>query len=124
MSLGYARCVMVSCFSQILVWRIGTSESRNNAARHFIWMATLTYFVGATAAQRLGDAHEYGEKAKCRPGRRCDTDIDQYNNRKARIFVSSSWNRSQMTYWNNRGLLIQYLHKIGNWLYDQNHLAR
>ncbi|MEU0431692.1 DNRLRE domain-containing protein [Streptomyces sp. NPDC006290] len=119
MSLGYSNCVFVMYLSGILSWNITTNKGRRNAVRHFIWQASLTYFFGARAAKRLGDAHEWGEK--CTP-RHCDTGRDQYNNRVARVFESSSWNRSQTRYWLNRGQLFQYLYNIGNWLYRNRYL--
>ncbi|MEU2618112.1 DNRLRE domain-containing protein [Streptomyces sp. NPDC007157] len=119
MSLGYSNCVFVTYLSGILSLNIKTNKGRRNAVRHFIWQATLTYFFGATAAKRIGDAHEYGEK--CTP-RHCDTGRDQHNNRVARIFESSSWNRSQTRYWLNRGLLLQYLYNVGNYLYHYGYL--
>ncbi|MFE2279388.1 RHS repeat-associated core domain-containing protein [Streptomyces sp. NPDC059454] len=116
-SLGYSGCVFASYLSGILLWNIGTSKSRNNAVRHFIWQAALTFYFGAAAAKRLGDAHEYGDRSR-------DSRKDQYNNRQARAFVGSSWNRRQMVYYNNRGRLLQYLYSVGNWLYNRGYLAR
>jgi len=102
-----------------LSWNITGNRGRRYAARHFIWQATLTYFFGAKAAKRIGDAHEWGEK--CTP-RHCDTGRDQHNNQVARIFESSSWNHRQTRYWLNRGLLFQYLYNVGNWLYFHGYL--
>ncbi|MFD3499115.1 RHS repeat-associated core domain-containing protein [Streptomyces sp. NPDC058678] len=116
-SLGYSGCVFASYLSGILLWNIGTSKSRNNAVRHFIWQAALTFFFGAAAAKRLGDAHEYGDHSR-------DSRKDQYNNRQARAFVGSSWNRRQMVYYNSHGRLLQYLYTVGNWLYNRGYLAR
>ncbi|MDW8807645.1 sugar-binding protein [Streptomyces scabiei] len=116
-SLGYSGCVFASYLSGILLWNIGTSKSRNNAVRHFIWQAALTFFFGAAAAKRLGDAHEYGDHSR-------DSRKDQYNNRQARAFVGSSWNRRQMVYYNTHGRLLQYLYTVGNWLYNRGFLAR
>ncbi|MET7733708.1 hypothetical protein ABZT02_20385 [Streptomyces sp. NPDC005402] len=42
--------------------------------------------------------------------------MDQHNNRVARIFESSSYNRGQTRYWLNRGLLFQYLYQVGSCL--------
>lgn len=77
--------------------------------------------LGARAAKRLGDAHEWGDK--CR-GTRCDTYKDQYNNRQARIFASSSYNRYWMRYYNKRGYLLQYLYRVADWLYWNRYLKR
>ncbi len=46
------------------------SGAKNNAIRHFMWLANLTFHFGARAAKRLEDAHERGETGR-------DTQIDQ-----------------------------------------------
>lgn len=57
----------------------------NNAARHGVWMARLTFKHGAQAAIAIGDAHERGSPNQL------DTFIDQHNNGVARrIGVSVS----------------------------------
>lgn len=55
----------------------------NNAARHGVWMARLTFKHGAASAQEVGDAHERGSPDLL------DTFIDQHNNRVARGIGSS-----------------------------------
>lgn len=55
----------------------------NNAIRHFMWQASLTFSFGARAAKRLGDAHEWGESGP-------DTRIDQHNNSVARSYLCTS----------------------------------
>ncbi|MFF9392607.1 hypothetical protein [Streptomyces griseoluteus] len=64
---------------------------------------------------RIGNAHEWGER--CPRHGRCDTRVDQHNNRVVRIFESSSCNRRQTRYWLNRGLLLQYLYQVGSYLF-------
>ncbi|MFJ3757727.1 DNRLRE domain-containing protein [Streptomyces sp. NPDC090080] len=120
MSLGYSNCVFVMYLSGILSWNITGNHGRRNAVRHFIWQASLTYFFGWNAAERIGNAHEWGER--CPRRGRCDTVVDQHNNRVARLFESSSWNRGQTRYWLNRGLLFQYLYTIGSYLYRYGYL--
>ncbi|WP_143674228.1 MULTISPECIES: hypothetical protein [Streptomyces] len=83
----------------------------------FIWQAALTYFFGRRAAKRLGDAHEYGQTSR-------DSRKDQYNNRVARNFVGSSYNRYWMNYYNSRGYLFQYLYSAGSWLYSHGYLKK
>ncbi|MFI9152309.1 DNRLRE domain-containing protein [Streptomyces sp. NPDC053367] len=116
-SLGAGGCAFATMLSGVLLWKLPGSKSRNNALRHFIWMAALTYFFGWRAAKRLGDAHEYGQTSR-------DSRKDQYNNRVARNFVASSYNRSWMRYYANRGYLFQYLYRAGSWLYSNGYLAR
>jgi hypothetical protein len=48
--------------------------------------------------------------------------VDQHNNRTARIFESSSYNRRQTRYWLNRGQLLQYLFSVGSYLYRYGYL--
>ncbi|MGY6027059.1 DNRLRE domain-containing protein [Streptomyces spinosirectus] len=120
MSLGYSNCMFVIYLSGILSLNIKGNHGRRNAIRHFIWQASLTYFFGAAAAKRIGNAHEWGEK--CPRHGRCDTKVDQHNNRVARIFESSSYNRRQTRYWLNRGLLLQYLYSVGSYLYRYGYL--
>jgi len=48
--------------------------------------------------------------------------VDQHNNRAARIFESSRWNRNATRYWLNRGLLFQYLYAVGDTLYRYGYL--
>ncbi|MFD5589649.1 DNRLRE domain-containing protein [Streptomyces sp. NPDC127063] len=120
MSLGYSNCVFVMYLSGILSLHIKGNHGRRNAIRHFIWQASLTYFFGAKAAKRIGDAHEWGER--CPRHGRCDTKVDQHNNHVARVFESSSYNRRQTRYWVNRGLLLQYLYQVGAYLYRYGYL--
>ncbi|WP_280880315.1 RHS repeat-associated core domain-containing protein [Streptomyces pseudovenezuelae] len=119
-SLGYSNCLFVMYLSGILSWNIKGNHGRRNAIRHFIWQASLTYFFGWNAAERIGNAHEWGEK--CPRHGRCDTKVDQHNNRVARIFESSSWNRRTTRYWLNRGLLFQYLYQVGSYLFRYGYL--
>ncbi|WP_146228929.1 hypothetical protein [Streptomyces sp. NWU339] len=93
---------------------------RNNAIRHFLWQASLTFLYGARAAKRLGDAHEWGEE--CPRRGRCDTRTDQFNSRQARAFASSSWNRREMTRFHGRGQLLGHLYNVGDWLYRRGYL--
>jgi RHS repeat-associated protein len=120
MSLGYSNCVFVMYLSGILSWNIKGNHGRRNAVRHFIWQASLTYFFGAAAAKKIGNAHEWGER--CPRHGRCDTKVDQHNNRVARIFESNSYNRRQTRYWLNRGLLFQYLYQVGSYLFRYGYL--
>ncbi|NEB90593.1 DNRLRE domain-containing protein [Streptomyces bauhiniae] len=120
MSLGYSNCVFVMYLSGVLSWNIKGNRGRRNAVRHFIWQASLTYFFGWNAAERIGNAHEWGER--CPRHGRCDTRVDQHNNRVARIFESSSYNRRQTRYWLNRGLLLQYLYQVGSYLFRYGYL--
>ncbi|MHA6757463.1 RHS repeat domain-containing protein [Streptacidiphilus sp. PAMC 29251] len=115
-SVGYSGCVLVMALSAILSWNIVGNHGRNNALRHFIWQATLTYVLGAAAAKRLGDAHEVGEHCRGARNRSCDTVRDQHNNSVARTFVHSSWNRSQMYKYRNN--LWWYLATVGNYLFN------
>jgi len=119
-SVGYTNCLFVMALSGILSMNIKGNHGRRNAVRHFIWQASLTFFFGAAAAKRIGDAHEWGEK--CPRHGRCDTKVDQHNNRVARTFESSSWNRKQTRYWHDREQLIQYLYAVGNYLYRYGYL--
>ncbi|WP_416069504.1 RHS repeat domain-containing protein [Streptomyces sp. FL07-04A] len=66
-SLGSGGCAFATLLSGVLLWRLPGSKSRNNALRHFIWQAALTYFFGWRAAKRLGDAHEYGQTSRDSP---------------------------------------------------------
>ncbi|MER5309236.1 DNRLRE domain-containing protein [Streptomyces sp. NPDC002773] len=119
-SLGYYGCVLASTISVMALQMTGRG-ARNNAIRHFIWQASLTFFFGARAAKRLGDAHEWGETCK-RWDRSCDTYKDQHNNRQARTFASSWWNSHEMARFNRRGQLLGYLYAAGDWLYRNKYL--
>ncbi|WP_420717809.1 DNRLRE domain-containing protein [Streptomyces sp. XY152] len=119
MSLGYRNCVVASTISGMALRMTGRGR-RNNAIRHFMWQASLTFLYGARAAKRLGDAHEWGEK--CPRRGRCDTRTDQFNNRQARAFASSSWNRREMARFHRRGQLLGYLYAVGDWLYRRGYL--
>ncbi|GGX82505.1 RHS repeat protein [Streptomyces fructofermentans] len=116
-SLGHGGCAFAISLSGILLWKLPGSKSRNNALRHFIWQAALTYFFGWRAAKRLGDAHEYGQTSK-------DSRKDQRNNAVARAFATHSYYRYWMRYYANRGYLFQYLYAAGSWYYSHGYLAR
>ncbi|MFC7931815.1 hypothetical protein [Streptomyces cinereoruber] len=82
----------------------------NNAIRQFMWQTSLTFFFGARAAKRLGDAHEWGESCT-------DTKIDQHNNSVARSFAVRNWwsmlrwYYSGSFWWNLRHYALVYINK-------------
>lgn len=61
MTLGWRGCAWASAISGALLATFGKGRV-NNAIRHFMWQTSLTFFFGARAAKRLGDAHEWGRK--------------------------------------------------------------
>ncbi|MFD8886804.1 DNRLRE domain-containing protein [Streptomyces erythrochromogenes] len=82
-SLGWRGCALASAISGMLLATFRKGRV-NNAIRHFMWQTSLTFFFGARAAKRLGDAHEWGESGD-------DTKIDQHNNSVARSFAVRNW---------------------------------
>jgi len=54
--------------------RLGKNERQVNALRHCIWQALLTFQNGATTAEQVGNAHEWGVKDVA------DSNTDQFNN--------------------------------------------
>ncbi|WP_432215530.1 DUF6973 domain-containing protein [Streptomyces subrutilus] len=89
MSLGWRGCALASAISGMLLATFRKGRT-NNAIRHFMWQSSLTFFFGARAAKRLGDAHEWGQSGD-------DTKIDQHNNSVARYFATKY--RWAMTAW-------------------------
>ncbi|MFE9468944.1 RHS repeat-associated core domain-containing protein [Streptomyces virginiae] len=83
MSLGWRGCALASAISGMLLATF-RSGAKNSAIRHFMWQASLTFYFGARAAKRLGDAHEWGQTGR-------DTQIDQHNNSVARSFAVRNW---------------------------------
>lgn len=83
-TLGWRGCALASAISGALLATFRKGRE-NNAIRHFMWQASLTFYFGARAAKRLGDPHEWGQTG-------LDTEIDQHNNRVARSFaVRNFW---------------------------------
>ncbi len=69
----------------ITYWALGEAKKRysngakQNAYRHCIWQAMLTWAVGSTLAKALGNAHE--KNAGSSKAAKRDSKADQYNNK-------------------------------------------
>ncbi|MFD7260129.1 DNRLRE domain-containing protein [Streptomyces sp. NPDC059874] len=111
-SLGFNACRKATAISYIAASMTGHGK-RNNAIRHFIWQAALTFLLGRHAAITLGNAHEWGE------GGREDSRIDQRNNNRARNFATSGRGRRNMVRaWNSRSGLYAFLYKTASYRYS------
>ncbi|MFF7545980.1 DNRLRE domain-containing protein [Streptomyces canus] len=72
----------------ITYWALGEAKKRysngakQNAYRHCIWQAMLTWAVGSTLAKALGNAHEKNAGSSAAAKR--DSKADQYNNKVGR----------------------------------------
>ncbi|MEU9236117.1 DNRLRE domain-containing protein [Streptomyces subrutilus] len=119
-TLGWRGCAHATAISGFLLAILPGSKPFNNAVRHFMWQASLTFFYGARAAKRLGDAHEWGETCT---RSKCDTGKDQHNNWIARRFASNWWNSYVMWLWYIRGTLFINLYYVGRYYYNKGWLA-
>ncbi|WP_408059390.1 RHS repeat-associated core domain-containing protein [Streptomyces europaeiscabiei] len=113
-SLGYSGCVFASYLSGIPLWNIGTSKSRNNAVRHCIWQAALTFFL------RCGCRQAAGRRPRVRrPQPRVPQGPVQTTGRHAPSSAAAGtagrWSTTTAT---------AALHTVGNWLYNRGFLAR
>ncbi|GAA3380740.1 hypothetical protein GCM10020367_69230 [Streptomyces sannanensis] len=111
-SLGFNACRRATAISYIAASMTGNGN-RNNAIRHFIWQAALTFLLGHRAAVVLGNAHEWGE------GGRADSRIDQRNNTRARNFaISGRGRRAMKKAWHSKSGLYAFLYKTASYRYS------
>lgn len=91
-SLGKTNCALVLEMSWRAKHATRNLKDKNvqNAVRHFIWQVLLVHYVGASAATRIGDAHEYGLQKFS--GEQKDSARDQANNAFSRRWAARNPN--------------------------------